>query len=166
MKSFVSLLATLSVLLSQHALASEPLTATLEARKVVRTDDGNEQLISATEAKPGDVLEYRVTYRNVSNQPLRDVMAMLPVPATSVEYLTGSAVPSSVEASLNGVLFAPVPLKRLVKLSDGKHQQQLVPTIEYRFLRWPLGDLSAGGSKTVRARVRVVTELTLAAEQK
>jgi uncharacterized repeat protein (TIGR01451 family) len=148
-------------MLSQQTFAAEPLTATLEAHKVVLADNGKERLLAASEAKPGDVLEYRATYRNNSDKPLRAVMATLPVPSSGVEYLPNSALPAGVEASINGAQFAPAPLKRLVTTADGKPQQQLVPTAEYRFLRWPLGDLPAGASKTVSARVRVTKEPVL-----
>lgn len=157
MKHFQSLFAAFAMLLVQYAFAAEPLSATLEAHKVVRTVDGKEQFVAAAQAKPGDVLVYLATYKNVSDKPLRNVMATLPVPATGVEYLVDSAAPAAVEASIDGVQFALAPLKRLVKLPDGKQQQQLVATSEYRFLRWPLGDLPAGTSRTVSARMRVTT---------
>lgn len=156
----IGLLAALAALLTQHAFAAEPLTATLAAHKVL-VADGKERLVAASEAKPGDVLEYRATYKNISSKPLHAVMATLPVPATGVEYLFDSAAPANAEASINGTQFAPPPLKRLVQLPDGKHQQQLVPAAEYRFFRWPLGDLPAGASKTVSARVRVIDAPTL-----
>lgn len=166
MKLFLTLLVTLAALLPQQIFAAEPLAATLEAHKVVVTPDGKEQFTTAAEAKPGDVLEYRATYKNVSKAPLRSVMATLPVPATGVELMLNSAVPTGVEASIEGTQFAPIPLKRLVKMTDGTHRQQLVPAVEYRFLRWPLGDLPAGASKTVSARVRVTNESTLTTGQK
>lgn len=165
MRLLISLLATLAALLTQQAFAAEPLAATLEAHLVVAAN-GKERFAAASAAKPGDVLEYRATYKNVSKAPLRAVMATLPVPAAGVEYLSNSAMPAGpVEASLDGLQFAPVPLKRLVKTPDGKQQQQLVPAAEYRFLRWPLGDLPAGASKTVSARVRVIDGATLTAAQ-
>lgn len=165
MRLLIALLATAATLLTQHAFAAEPLTATLEARKVL-VADGKEQFAAASEAKPGDVLEYRATYKNVSKKPLGAVMATLPVPATGVEYLFSSAMPAGAEASIDGTQFAAAPLKRLVQLPDGRHEQQLVPAAEYRFLRWPLGDLPAGASKTVSARMRVISEPTLTTNSK
>lgn len=161
MRLFLSFVTFALALLSQQTFAAEPLTATLEAHKVVLADNGKEQLIAASEAKPGDVLEYRATYRNISQKPLRAVMATLPVPSSGVEYLPNTAIPAGVEASINGAQFAPAPLKRLVTTADGKPRQQLVPPAEYRFLRWPIGDLPAGASKTVSARVRVTKEPVL-----
>lgn len=166
MRLWVPLLTIVAGLLTQQTFAAEPLTATLEAHKVVIADNGKEQLVAASQARPGDVLQYRATYRNVSDKLLRGVMATLPVPTSGVEYLIDSATPAGAEASTNGAHYAPIPLKRLVKLPDGRHQQQLVPPAEYRFLRWPLGDLPAGASKTVSARVRVITEPMLTTGQK
>lgn len=148
-------------LLTQHALAAEPLSATLEAHKVVVTENGKEQLVAASQANPGDVIEYRATYKNVSAKPLRAVLATLPVPTSGVEYLGSSALPAGAEASLDGTQYAPMPLKRVVKTPDGQLRQQVVPAIEYRFLRWPLGDLPAGASKTVSARVLVTKDPVL-----
>lgn len=161
MRLLISIVTLAMALLTQQAFAAEPLTATLEAHKVVLADNGKEQLVAASEAKPGDVLEYRATYRNVSPKALRAVMATLPVPASGVEYLPNTALPAGVEASIDGAQFARAPLKRLVMNTDGRPQQQLVPATEYRFLRWPLGDLPAGASKTVSARVRVTKEPVL-----
>ncbi|MDY6948283.1 MAG: hypothetical protein SXG53_21455 [Pseudomonadota bacterium] len=165
MRLFVLLLTGIAALLPQQTFAAEPLSATLEAHRVIRAADGKERFSTAAEARPGDVLEYRATYKNVSTQPLRAVMATLPVPSSGVEYLMNSAAPGGAEASTNGAQFAPPPLKRLVRQSDGKHQQQLVAAAEYRFLRWLLGDLPAGASKTVSARVRVISEPVLTTNQ-
>jgi uncharacterized repeat protein (TIGR01451 family) len=160
MRLLVSIVTLALALHTQQTFAAEPLTASLEAHKVVLAE-GKEQLVAAAEAKPGDVLEYRATYRNISAKALRAVMATLPVPSSGVEYLPNTAAPAGVEASIDGAQFAPAPLKRVVMTPDGRPQQQLVPASEYRFLRWPLGDLPAGASKTVSARVRVVKEPVL-----
>ena len=161
MRLFVLLLAGLAASLSQQTFAAEPLSVMLEAHKVILAAGGKERLVTAADARPGDVLQYRATYTNVSKKPLRAVMATLPVPASGVEYLLDSATPSGAEASINGAQFAPAPLQRQVKLPDGKQEQRPIPAAEYRFLRWPLGDLPAGASKTVSARVRIVNEPTL-----
>lgn len=166
MKLLASIVTFAFALLAQQTFAAEPLTATLEAHKVLLADNGKEQLAPAAQARPGDVLEYRATYRNTSDKPIRAVMATLPVPSTGVEYLPNSAMPLGVEASVDGTRFAPAPLKRVVMTPEGRPQQQVVPAVEYRFLRWPLGDLPAGASKTVSARVRVTKEPVLTTSSK
>lgn len=158
MKPFIRWFAVIALLLSQQTFATEVLSATLEANKVVRDDNGKEQLRSAEKARPGDVLEYRAHYKNNSAKPLRGVIATLPVPATGMEYLLDTSSPGGAEASVDGVNFAPPPLKRRVRLPDGTQRQQLVPTSEYRFLRWSLGDVPAGATRSVTARMRVIAE--------
>ena len=48
-----------------------------------------------------------------------------------------------------------MPLKRMVKKSDGKLEEQLVPLSEYRALRWDLGELAQKNKVEVSARARV-----------
>lgn len=40
-------------------------------------------------------------------------------------------------------------------LPDGRTARREVPASEYRFLRWNLGDLPAGSTRTVRARMQL-----------
>lgn len=112
------------------------------------------QLVPATEARPGDVIEYQVTYRNPGKLPAKQVDATLPVPPAGMVYQDGSANPAALLASVDGEHFAAPPLKRDV-VRNGKHVSETVPPAEYRFLRWHLGDLAAGQSVTVGARMRL-----------
>lgn len=128
----------------------------LIASKIINAD-GTEKKESGDKAKPGDVIEYVAEYKNPDKSSVKDVVATLPVPA-GMEYLPNTAMPSQVMASTSDGKFAPVPLKRAVRGADGKVTQELVPYSEYRSLRWGLGDLSGGTSKSVRARMKVRTQ--------
>lgn len=152
MKSVATLLLSLIVLATQPAFADEPLSATLEAHKVLLAN-GVERFVSADTAQPNDVVEYRTSYRNRSQKTLRGVAATLPVPA-GFEYVPNSAGTDAL-ASLDGKTYAAVPLTRTVKAADGREEVRLVPVSEYRFLRWKLGDLPAGETTTVTARMRM-----------
>jgi uncharacterized repeat protein (TIGR01451 family) len=112
------------------------------------------KLVPTVEARPGDVIEYQVTYRNPAKTAARQVAATLPVPADGMAYLDGTASPGALQASLDGVHFAPTPLKREV-MREGKRVSETVPPSEYKFLRWNLGDLAAGQQITVSARMRL-----------
>lgn len=59
------------VLLAPHVFAAEVLSATLEASKVVRGEDGKEQMQSAEKTRPGDVVEYRALCKNHSDKSRR-----------------------------------------------------------------------------------------------
>lgn len=134
----------------------------LSVYRVVAQANGTETLAQAGQVKPGDRVEYAATYRNPGKLIIRNVQATLPIPG-AMEYIPSSASPTQVYASLNGRDFAPVPLMRVVTQPDGTQRKQPVPVSEYRYLRWNLGDLEAGKSRTVKARMRVESQTTEAA---
>jgi uncharacterized repeat protein (TIGR01451 family) len=136
------------------AIAQGDVSVALTAHRVSTSSGGQETLVSAEQARPGEVIEYRATYRNDGSGKVRSLVATMPVP-NGMEYLPRTAQPTVVLASLDGKSFAPVPLKRKVRLADGREVTRDVPASEYRWLRWPIGSLDAKSAETVRARVRV-----------
>lgn len=149
---FIHCLLLSFALAAQAAQAADALESTLEAHKVVRAANGEERFASADLVRPGDELEYRSIYRNVSAKPLNEIVATLPIPE-GYEYMEGTASAKAL-ASSDGKLFAPLPLMRLVEI-DGRKELRPVPYSEYRFLRWHIGVLSPDASAVVVARVRV-----------
>lgn len=133
--------------------ADTPLAVKLERRKI-QLVAGKELLQSAETAKPGDVLEEVATYTNRSSAPVSGVEATLPVPPNT-QLVPGSVNPSTARVSLDGVTFAPMPLRRKVRLADGAIVERDVPASEYRFLRWYPGKLDAKQSVSFAARFRV-----------
>jgi len=126
----------------------------LDVRKIVRAADGRESVVGADTAKPGDTLEYVVTYTNNTAQAVRDFQATLPIPQAT-EYIPGSAKPAAAKASLDARSFEAMPLRRKV-LRDGRDVEEDVALREYRYLRWSAPELGAGKSLTYAARVKVV----------
>jgi uncharacterized repeat protein (TIGR01451 family) len=126
----------------------------LTASKIV-TVNGSEQKQPSDKAKPGDTIEYTAEYKNAGKSGVANVVATLPVPS-GVEYLPRTAMPEQVTASTDDRNYAPVPLKRSVRGADGKMKEELVPFSEYRSLRWDLGEITAGASKSVKARMKVM----------
>jgi uncharacterized repeat protein (TIGR01451 family) len=134
------------------AYASEPVSNTLVVHRIVRKDGGAETIDSAATARPGDVLEYVADFRNDGASTARGLTATLPLPV-GTEFVPGSQHPAQVQASLDGTTFAPLPLKHWVKAVDGSSHEELVPTRDYRFLRWAPADLPAHADLSVSARV-------------
>lgn len=136
----------------QAAVAPAAVTVELQQSKVVKAADGKEQLLDAASVKPGDVLEYTVTYTNKTGKAVSGLVADLPIPE-GLEYLPRSAKPGAtlVKAAVKDGEFAPEPLMR--KARDGKTEP--VPYSDYRALRWTLGQLPAGGVASVSARAKV-----------
>lgn len=149
----VAMLMLVTAALAQSA--TEPLKAVMAAQKIV-LHDGVETKQPATSVKPGDLVEYTVEYRNESSHALRNVQGMLPIPNAMV-YVSGSANPKGALASTDGKNFAPMPLKKKEKQANGSEMDVPVPLKAYRALRWDLGEIAPNSSKTVRARVQVLT---------
>lgn len=136
------------------ALAQSPaVTSSLTAQKV-ETLEGKAVLKPAAKGRPGDVIEYSGTYRNVSAAAVNRLQATVPVPPGTT-LIADSAQPALAQASTDGTRFAPMPLMRSVKQPDGKERQEAVPLAEYRALRWEIGTLAAGSSTAVSLRVRI-----------
>ena len=149
-----SLVATNVALADVVAIANPTLEAKLVGFKVTQNADHKEVLSPADKVAPGDLLKYQVVYQNNGKSLLKQVKATLPLPVGTT-YVAGSAKPANATASLDGKDFAAMPLKRMVKKSDGKLEEQLVPLTEYRALKWELGELAEKNKVEVSARARV-----------
>jgi uncharacterized repeat protein (TIGR01451 family) len=128
------------------AAKKEAVQINLELFKVV-AKDGKEALVSAKETKPGEVLEYRATYKNVSKAAVRNLIATLPVPK-GMEYQVKTASPAGAEATIDNVTFSAIPLIDTTK-------KEAIPTSQYRALRWKVSELGADKSIVVSARMKI-----------
>lgn len=156
-------LAGLLVFPCSAGAAAAPATAEpvleLTVLKVLADASGAERLVPADTARAGDTLEYTAVYVNSTAKPIRGAQVTLPVPANGVEYRLGSATSSPALAPLasrDGQTFAAIPLMRVERGSDGKSVLRPAPAADYRLLRWQLGDLAPGTTRTVRARVQLL----------
>lgn len=117
-----------------------------------------ERLQPLQQVQPGDRVEYQARYENHASAVARGVLITLPVPAQGLAWLPptegGVAEPPTL-ASLDGERFEPLPLLRPHTLPDGRRVMRPVPVADYRYLRWQLGDVPAGASRTVRARMQM-----------
>ena len=133
---------------------SKPVEATLSVFRVGKSAEGKEALLPADKAAPGDTLEYQTAHKNNGKSAIKSLVATLPLP-DGISYLPGSAKPANAEASVDGKVFAAIPLKTMVKNAQGKLEERLVPYSDYRALRWALGELPANDQTTVSARAVV-----------
>lgn len=138
---------------AETAGTGQRIEAHLEQFVVLTDAKGKEELRPAESVKPGDVIEYRVRYSNLSGKTVSGFVATLPLPE-QLEYLPASAKPGAnlVQAATADGRYAPEPLMRTAP--NGKSEP--VPRSEYRSLRWSIGQLPANAVTEVAARARVV----------
>lgn len=151
-----SILAIALSVVSAHAAPAvtaakkESVQVKLEQFKVT-IDNGKEMLATANQVRPGEVIEYRATYKNISTGAVKNLIATLPIPK-GLEYQIKTANPlATAEASIDNVTFATLPLMDADK-------KQPIPTNKYRALRWKLQELGADKSIVVSARMKVSQE--------
>jgi uncharacterized repeat protein (TIGR01451 family) len=143
------------------ALAASPLVDARLSVALIQSNGQFETTAPAATAKPGDVLEYTVRYSNRGNAPAEALMPTMPIPVDA-EYLPTGGGPKPTQASIDGIRYGNIPLRRQEKGADGVVRDVDVPLREYRALRWAVGTLGAGSEVTVRARVRVAPVSPLA----
>ena len=142
----------------QPVAANAPvLRSELTVSQVVVVEKGKEALRPAAEVKPGDLLQYTVSYVNGGTSPVKQLVASLPIPM-GTQWVDTNALARPALASTDGKVFTAVPLMRRVKKADGRVVDEAVPLAEYRAMRWPEQMVAAGATYTVSTRVRV-TEL-------
>jgi uncharacterized repeat protein (TIGR01451 family) len=134
----------LVVLVSSSALAvAGPLEGRIEALRVVADDDGKEQFLAADEANPNDVIEYRLTYSNNGQQPIRNVSVIDPIPV-GTNYVGATATApdgGAVEFSVdNGSSFHVWPVR--VKSTDENGEEVWVEATPdmVTHIRWLLAN--------------------------
>jgi uncharacterized repeat protein (TIGR01451 family) len=166
MKAFLKpCLLAAGLVLAQLAVAQgSPVTSTLQARRVENVG-GKVVLTTADVGKPGDLVEYSGTYRNGGLKPVDKLVATIPVPAGTT-YVSGSSEPAKAQASIDGVRYAAMPLKRAVRQADGTTREEPVPLTEYRFVRWDIGSLPAGAESVVKLWVRIDSAATTSASSR
>ena len=135
---------------------NEDLSAVLKAFKITINAEGSEVATEVTEVKPGDIIEYRLTYQNETDGNLTQITPVLPIPL-EMFYLESTASPELSGASIspNANDFRKPPLTRQVTLPDGSQVNRVIPAQEYRRIQWLVPALAAGESITLTARVEV-----------
>jgi uncharacterized repeat protein (TIGR01451 family) len=151
----------LSLLGAPFALTAQtpesPLASSLAVFVVETTEDGAEALASRETINPGEVIEYQLTYENVSERPLRQIRAVGQIPAETA-FIEGSPVPAGtypIEYSLDGVEFAAPPLTYEKVNEDGSTEEAVATPSMYRALRWTIPELAVGEKEVLHYRVTV-----------
>lgn len=142
--------------------AESPITGTLEGFRVEFTtaEDGSlrETLVVANSASPGDVLEYRGRYSNVSDSDLIGLIVNGPVP-NGTTYIDGSQsinATATFEVQIQDEPWQELPAYKTIVNADGEEIRVEAGPSDYQQLRWRLeGSLEPETTAEMRYRVRV-----------
>jgi uncharacterized repeat protein (TIGR01451 family) len=141
--SLALLLVTLGVAASFGLASASPnLTGTLEAYRVVVTDQGVEEFLPADNAHPSDVIEYRLIYSNMGDQPVQNVLITDPIPVGTTLVHPSATEPNAgrVEFSVDGGKnFHAWPVLVKTKTDDGEEKIVEATPDMVTHVRWALG---------------------------
>ncbi len=152
-------LITLAAFLSATAVAQQgkvELKTVVEKEQRVTSDTGEEvvQLVAADKVVPGDTVIYTVTYTNVADQSIENVVITNPI-AAELEYVSGSAFAPGAEVAFSvdgGATFDA--LDSLVVERDG--EQVAASNTDLTHIRWTLREaLDPGSQGFARFRARL-----------
>lgn len=140
--------------------AESPVEAVLEAFLVQTTanEDGTvqEELVSASTASPGDVLQYNTTYTNVSDIDLIGLTANGQIPP-GTSYLDRSANVNSdaiFEVLIEDEEWQELPAYKTIVTEEGEEVRVEASAVDYTQIRWRLSE-ALEPEQTVRATYRV-----------
>jgi uncharacterized repeat protein (TIGR01451 family) len=133
-----------AVCLPLSAVADQgPLSGTVKAFRVITHENGREEFQAADEARPSDVIEYRLTYANRGETTLRNVVIVDPVPA-GTEYVNRSATrpyEGAVEFSVDGgKTFHNWPIRIKKTNADGELVEVVATADQVTHIRWNIGN--------------------------
>lgn len=133
----VSLVLALLAPVGAAMAQADAVSSRMDAYRVTKSADGKEALEPAKAIKPGEVIEYQITYENSdAAKPVADLKINAPIP-TGTNYVEDSAktaVKSQIRFSIDsGKSWQQAPLMR--KHADGKGEE-VVPASQYSNLQW------------------------------
>jgi len=141
------------------AMGDSGLAGTLEAFLVVTASDGQESFVPADNARPQDLIEYRLTYKNQGQDAVRNVYITDPIP-TGTRYVVESATETSnaqVELSIDrGKTYHSWPIQIIRKSADGTEKVIEATPDMVTHIRWVVSDaLQPDGAITLSYRTTI-----------
>lgn len=135
---------------------ASPLQSTMQAYVISKGGDGKEVAQIAKEVEPGQVVEYRLDYKNVGKTALKGIAVTGPVP-DATHYMGDTAATKAAadfKVSIDGgKTFESEPVKRMVENEQGKKIEKIIPPSEYTHVRWILKQpLNAGETESFSYR--------------
>lgn len=134
----------LALFLSPAAASKDQgLTGSLEAFRVITTEDGRENFLPADKTQPKDIIEYRLTYKNNGKDPVGHIFITDPIPS-GMEYIEASAsqpVSGRVEFSIDGGgTYQHWPIDVVESAKNGRRIVTRATPQMVTHIRWTLTD--------------------------
>ena len=130
----------------------------IEAFTIAQTEDGAEVRGPADTISPGGIIEYEMTYKNISEDPLELFIIRGEVPRSTF-YLSGEediSVPAVFEVSVADLGWNTPPIVRYVEYEAGILRPVEVSEEEFEALRWRLAEpITPGEEVSATYRIRV-----------
>jgi uncharacterized repeat protein (TIGR01451 family) len=135
----------LSLSMSLAAAAKDDgLTGSIEAFRVIVTEDGQENFLPADKARPTDVIEYRLTYRNDGLDPVRSIFITDPIPSGTAYIEASASRPDQgrVEFSIDGgKSYHGWPIEIIEKTLDGREKTTRATPEMVTHIRWTVTEM-------------------------
>lgn len=151
-----------AILLSAGATVAQEevakIVSTIEAFTIVQDEAGQDVRAPADAINPGGVIEYEMTYKNVSEDALSELIIRGDVPQQTY-YLSSEELknaPAVFEVSVADIGWATPPVIRYVEDEEGILRPVEVSDEEFEALRWRLAEpILPGEEVSATYRIRV-----------
>ena len=135
------------------------VTGEIEAFLVTQSGEG-EKLVEATEAAPGEIMEFRIEFTNAGEEAVSGVQVVDSIPENTrfVGDSHAADVAALFEVSVDGgESFESEPVTRIETQADGTQAEIVIPPSDYTHLRWIAEEAmhADGGTQAFTYRVAV-----------
>ena len=157
----VILVATALSAMQGHAQAQDEhakVVSHIEAYAIEQDDAGQEIRLTAESINPGGIIEYHMTYTNISDASLAQFVIQGDVPNETTYVSAGEVndAPAIFEVSVADIGWASPPVIRYVEDNEGILRPVEVPDEEFEALRWRLVEpINPGEVVSATYRIKV-----------
>ena len=159
-RALVAGVATTALAIAAASYASGPIHGNIEAFLINNDGSGSESIEVASQAEPGDVIEYRLVFTNSGEADVFGLNVVNPIPDNTsfIEQSAMTAIPSTFMVSIDGgETFESTPVTRIETQADGSQKEVVVPPSLYTHVQWKAEEAlpSSGGMHTYAYRVQI-----------
>lgn len=134
----------------------DALEVRVEAFLVQKTGEGVEELIKVGEVKPGQIIEFILTYRNTAKWTMRNISVSAPVPRPGIYIEDSATARYDFMCSIdNGQVFKHEPVRYKKRQKDGSEVDAIASPGAYTHLHWRIDRLRPRATAVLRFRTLI-----------